>query len=132
MLVSVAADGTGVVGFSPILGALVPDTALEAKKVLLTETDLKVAGRLVEEVRECPWPSDFARSFRDASVSEPLLLTSVEFKTSSTRSSTSFSASEAALDSPLASGPAGACAEVVSETETSGLPSSVFVWPAQS
>lgn len=47
-----AAEGTGVVGFSPTFGAFVLEAALEARKVLFTETDLKVAGRLVEEVRE--------------------------------------------------------------------------------
>lgn len=51
-LVGVAADDTGVVGFSPTFGAPVLAAALDAKKVLLTETDLKVAGFLVDEVLE--------------------------------------------------------------------------------
>lgn len=124
-----AAEDTGVVGFSPTLGTLALEVALEAKNVLLTETDLKVAGRLADEVREWPFSSRFAGSGLEASVSEPLLLTAVEFTTSSTMSLTSLS-TMALLGSPLASAPAGASAE--ESSDTSGLPSSVFAWADRS
>lgn len=113
-----------MVGLSPTLGALVLEVAFEAKKVLFTETDLKVAGRFVEEVRECPFPSGFEGSCREASVSEPLMLTSAEITASSWSSLTVLSTAEVELDSPLVSGPRGASADGFSETETSGLPSS--------
>lgn len=119
------AEDTGVVGFSPTLGLLVLEVALEAKNVLLTETDLKVAGRLADEVRMCPFSSRFAGSCLEASVSEPLLLTSAEFTTSSTMSCTNLS-TIVVLGSPFASDAAGASAEEISET--SGLPSSFFAW----
>lgn len=125
VVVGVAAEDTGVVGFSPTLGTLVLEVALEAKNVLLTETDLKVAGRLVDEVRTCPFSSRFAESCLEASVSEPLLLTSAEFTLSSTMSWTSLS-TIVVLGSPFASGPAGASAEDFSGK--SGVPSSVFSW----
>lgn len=125
LVVGVAAEDTGVVGLSPTLGALVLEVALEAKNVLLTETDLKVAGRLDDDVRTWPFSSRFAESCLEASVSEPLLLTSAEFTDSSTMSWTSLS-TIAVLGSAFASGAAGASAEGFSEK--SGVPFSVFAW----
>lgn len=123
LVAGVAAEETGVVGLSPTFGALVLEVPLEAKNVLLTETDLKVAGRLADEVRTCPFSSRFAGSCLEASVSEPLLLTSAEFTDSSTMSWTSLS-TIVVLGSTFASGPAGASAEDFSEI--SGVPSSVY------
>lgn len=108
-LAGVAAEDTGVVGFSPTLGAPVLEVALDAKKVLLTETDLKVAGFFVDEVLEWPLSSFLDASGLEASVSDPpLTLTSVELITSSTISLTSLSTITLDDDSPLISGPAGA------------------------
>lgn len=108
-LVGVAAEDTGVVGFSPTLGAPVLEAALAAKKVLLTETDLKVAGFFVDEVLEWPLSSFLDASGFEASVSDPpLTLTSAELTTSSTMSLTSLSTITVVDDdSPLTSGPAG-------------------------
>lgn len=123
VLVGAAAADTGVVGFSPTLGTLVLELALEAKKVLLTDTDLKVAGFLAEEVLEWPLSSFLEWSVFEASVSEPpLVLTSAELTTSSTISLTSLS-TIAVEDSPFKSGPAGVSAGGFSEA--SRLPSSV-------
>lgn len=125
-LVGVAAEDTGVVGFSPTLGAPVLEVALDAKKVLFTETDLKVAGFFVDEVLEWPLSSFLDASGLEASVSDPpLTLTSVELITSSTISLTSLSTITLDDDSPLMSGPA--------EVPTRGFvafsapPSSAFV-----
>ncbi len=67
-----------------------PAAPLAAKKVLLTDTALKLFGfAAVEEVRMWPLPSAnlWERSALDASVSEPpLTLTSVELTSSSTMS----------------------------------------------
>lgn len=52
VLLGVMAEDTGVAGFSPTLGAPVLDVALEARKVLFTETDLNVVGFFVDEVLE--------------------------------------------------------------------------------
>lgn len=65
--------------------ALEPGAALEAKKVLFTETALKVAGFLAEEfVRPCSLSLSLCRPNREASVSDPpLKLTSAEYDCSS-------------------------------------------------
>lgn len=70
--------------FAVLVGAV----ALDARKVLLTETALKVAGFLTEDAAR-PWflsPSlSFALSAREASVSEPpLTLAAAELARSST------------------------------------------------
>jgi hypothetical protein len=64
-----------------------PEAALAARKVRLTDTDLKVCGFLTaDEVRTWPLSSDDLMPFEvDASVSDPpLTLTSAEFTSSST------------------------------------------------
>lgn len=88
-------------GFSPILGETLAEVPFEAKKVLLTETDLKVVGFLTED--DLTW---LLSSFLDleASVSEPLTLTSVELATSSTSSLTSLSTTTLPEESPFSSG----------------------------
>lgn len=125
-----AAEATEVGALSPTLGAFAFDVTLDARKVLLTETDLKVAGFLTEEVLEWPLSSFFEMSGFEASVSEPpLMLTSAELTTSSTMSWTNLSTT--ALDesppftSPDAAAAAGASAEEISGAST--LPSSVCV-----
>lgn len=121
--VGVVDVGTGVAGFSPILGLLALEVALDARKVLLTETDLKVAGFLVEEVLE--WP--LSSFFLDVSVSEPpLMLTSAELTTSSTISLTSLS-TIATEESPFKTTSGHAGASWVGFVEASRLPSSVCI-----
>lgn len=121
--VGVVVDGTGVAGFSPTLGLLALEVAFDARKVLLTDTDLKVAGFLVEDVLE--WP--LSSFFFEVSVSEPpLMLTSAEFTTSSTMSLTSLSTIEVD-DSPFTSASGPARASLLRFVEASRLPSSVCV-----
>ena len=87
----VAEPGGGVeleTGLSVGLVEMEPALALDAKKFLLTESALNVAGFLTEEaVRPCDLSSSLAfdPSGREASVSDPpLTLTSAEFSWSST------------------------------------------------
>lgn len=87
-------------GFSPTLGATLAEAPFEAKKVLLTETDLKVVGLLTDD--DLTWPFSSFLDF-EASVSEPLTLTSAELTTSSTRSLTSLSTTTLAEGSPFSS-----------------------------
>lgn len=129
VLAGLAVGGTGVVGFSPTLGAPVLEAALDAKKVLFTETDLKVVGFFVDEVRECPLSSFLDASCFEASVSDPpLTLTSAELITSSTMSLTSLSTITVVEDeSPLTSGPAGLLVSAWESVASSAGPSSAFV-----
>lgn len=75
-------------GLSVVLAEALLTDALAARKVLLTETDLKVAGFLADEpVRAYPLSSSLflEPSPREASVSDPpLVLASAEFSWSST------------------------------------------------
>lgn len=75
-------------GLSELLAEPLVAEVFAARKVLLTETDLKVAGLLAEEpVRPCPLSSSrfLEPSPREASVSDPpLALASAEFSCSST------------------------------------------------
>jgi len=75
------------VGLSADFAAPTAAAPFDARKVLLTDTDLKVVGFLtVEDVRVWPFSSSLSRE-RDASVSDPpLMLTSAEFTRSSTMS----------------------------------------------
>lgn len=106
-----AVEDAVAAGFSPALGPTLAEVPFEAKKVLLTETDLKVVGFLTEDDLEFPLSSflDF-----EASVSEPLTLTSVELTTSSTRSLTSLSTTTLADESPFGSGAGRGSLEVLS------------------
>lgn len=125
VLEGAVAEGTGVEGLSPTLGTLVLDVALEAKKFLFTETDLKVMGFLTDEVLEWPMSSFLTWLSLEASVSDPpLMLTSAELTTSSTMSWTNLSTA-AAEDSRFTSGPAWPSVEAFSVTL--GLPSSFCV-----
>src|SRR3569833_1335637 len=79
-----------VAGLSPTFADTAPVAPLAARKVLLTDTDLKLVGFLTaDEVRAWPFSSSLPRrrSGLDSSVSDPpLMLASAEFTRSSTMS----------------------------------------------